>query len=300
MTPRTRITLFVAVVLATCAAQADVVWRLYAYSRGDASASHVVLIPFVSLAIIIRHRDEIFASVRTTKRAGVAVIAAAVAVSIGIRSFGPLPARTELPILVTALLTSWGGAFLLLFGWRAASAARFAFGFLAFTIPMPAELVGAVTALLKKGSAEAVAALFALTATPYHRDGYIFSLPNLAIEVADACSGIRSSIALLLTGLLAGHVFLRTAWKKGLLIAAIVPVVILKNGVRIVSLSLLANYVDPKFLVGRLHHDGGVVFFLLALGLLAPVLALLHRSEEQFPVREEPRSVLAPSEVAHH
>jgi len=107
----------------------------------------------------------------------------------------------------------------------------------------------------------------------------VFSLPMFAIEVADACSGIRSSIALLLTGLLAGHMFLRDSWAKACVVAAILPVTILKNGIRIVTLSMLAIHVDPEFLTGQLHHEGGVVFFVLGLVILAPVLAVLRKSE---------------------
>jgi exosortase/archaeosortase family protein len=58
---------------------------------------------------------------------------------------------------------------------------------------------------------------------------------------------------------------------------------ILKNGVRIVTLTLLASYVDPGFLYGRLHRDGGVVFFLLGLLLLAPLLWFLQRTERKTP-----------------
>ena len=104
-------------------------------------------------------------------------------------------------------------------------------------------------------------------------------LPKFVIEIADECSGIRSSIALLLTSLMVGHMFLRTWWKKALLVAAIFPMAMLKNGIRIVSLSLLASYVDPGFLTGQLHHDGGIVFFLLSLALLAPLFLLLCRSD---------------------
>jgi exosortase/archaeosortase family protein len=60
---------------------------------------------------------------------------------------------------------------------------------------------------------------------------------------------------------------------------------ILKNGIRIVTLSLLAVYVDPSFLFGKLHHDGGIVFFLLGLLLLLPVLLLLQRGESRAPAR---------------
>ena len=55
---------------------------------------------------------------------------------------------------------------------------------------------------------------------------------------------------------------------------------VVKNGLRIVTLSILANYVDPGFLYGRLHREGGIVFFLLALGLLLPVYKLLKRGED--------------------
>ena len=65
-----------------------------------------------------------------------------------------------------------------------------------------------------------------------------------------------------------------------LLVALALPLSILKNGIRITTLTLLSIYVDPGFLTGSLHRDGGFVFFLMALALLAPVLLLLQKSEE--------------------
>jgi exosortase/archaeosortase family protein len=73
--------------------------------------------------------------------------------------------------------------------------------------------------------------------------------------------------------------YLHGRWRKVLLVLAVLPITVFKNGVRIVGLSWLATYLDPAFLDGRLHNDGGVLFFLLALGLLAPVLWLLRRSQ---------------------
>ena len=75
-----------------------------------------------------------------------------------------------------------------------------------------------------------------------------FALPALAIEVAEECSGIRSSLALLITGLLAGHMLLRTPWTRTALMAAIVPIAIMKNAVRIVVLTLRSTYVDRGFI----------------------------------------------------
>jgi len=72
---------------------------------------------------------------------------------------------------------------------------------------------------------------------------------------------------------------LKTGWKKALLITLIIPMVLLKNGIRIVTLSLLGTHVDTSFIAGKLHHEGGLVFFLIALAILAPILFYLHNSE---------------------
>jgi exosortase len=262
------------------AAQTDVLSVLYAYSRANASASHVVVIPLVSLALVLQRRHEIFRSVKTDWVAGVAILAPALVLAAATRVTRPVtPDATTLAVLTTPIVLGWVGVFVLAFGREALWRARFASAFLLFTVPVPVPVLDAFTQALKAGSAAAVAALFTVTGTPFHRDGFVFSLPALAIEVADECSGIRSSIALLLTALLAGDQYLVTGWRKVVLALAILPVTIFKNGVRIVTLSLLAAHVDPSFLAGRLHHDGGIAFFVLALGMLLPVLHLLRRSE---------------------
>jgi exosortase len=145
--------------------------------------------------------------------------------------------------------------------------------------PIPSGVLHAVTSYLKWGSSNVVGLLFTATGTPYHQDGFVFALPTFVIEIADECSGIRSSISLLLTSLLAGHLLLENAWTKTVLATAVLPLAIIKNGIRIVSLSLLAMHVDPGFLAGSLHHEGGIVFYLLTLMLLAPLLGILRRSE---------------------
>jgi exosortase/archaeosortase family protein len=79
--------------------------------------------------------------------------------------------------------------------------------------------------------------------------------------------------------LLSGHFFLKSTGSKILLLLAALPLLIVKNGLRIVTLSVLAIYVDPGFLTGELHRQGGVVFFLIALGILGLVLRLLQNVE---------------------
>jgi exosortase len=116
---------------------------------------------------------------------------------------------------------------------------------------------------------------------PVLRDACVFHLPGISIEVAPQCSGIRSSLALVITCVLAGHMFLETTWKKALLVLAVLPITMLKNGIRIVTLSVLAVYVDRGFLESSLHRDGGILFFILALLLMAPILFVLRKSEHK-------------------
>ncbi len=253
---------------------------LVAMGEEDTTSSHLALVPFVSIALVYLDRRAIFSSVRSERSAGASVIA----VGLGLWLFAqlyqlPRNQDDELTISVVAVIVLWIGGFLLLYGRTACRRALFPLLFLGFMIPIPQFVLDPAVLFLKTGSTETVSALFTLTGTPFYREGFVFALPNVVIEIADECSGIRSSIGLLLTSLLAGHLYLRTGWKKSALVAAVVPLAILKNGIRIVSLCLLSLHVDPSFLTGQLHHEGGIVFFLLALAILAPVLALLRRSE---------------------
>lgn len=280
MTLTSRTALFAAWCLAVAAAHWSILWKWYDFSNGDETASHLILIPVVTAGLIVMDRRPIFASTRTAWKEGLIVIAAGAAFWLAaLLSSSTVTATTYLGLAMSALILLCVGGFVLLYGPRASRAALFPLAFLVFAVPIPQALVDATVEVLKNGSTELVAWMFALTGTPYFREGYVFALPSVVIEVADACSGIRSSIALVLTSLLAGHMYLETPWKKAVLVLLVLPFSILKNGIRIVTLTLLAVHVDPSFLTGQLHHDGGIVFFVLTLVLMAPVLAMLRRSE---------------------
>jgi exosortase len=276
--PRVRHALFGTYVLALLAAHAGTLRDVVALSSRDSTASHHVLIPLVTLVLVWQQRHAIFASPRTSAFSGSSLVAIGIGIALA-RSSVALNPRDELSMAVASLVVLALGGFLAFYGWTSFRAALFPLLFLCFTIPIPTAPLHVITQWLKRGSAEMVAGLFTLTGTPYHRDAFVFTLPRFAIEIADECSGIRSSLALLLTSLLAGHMFFDRGMNKALLVAAIIPVAIVKNGIRIVSLSLLAMHVDPSFLTGQLHHEGGFVFFLLALIILMPLFLLLQRAD---------------------
>ena len=190
-----------------------------------------------------------------------------------------------------AILLIWVGGFLASYGVAAVRAAAFPLLFLLLMIPLPERFLNWTIELLQRGSTEISYLLFNMVGVPALKEGFVISVPGISIEVAAECSGIRSSLALLITCLLAAHLYLRTPWKIAVFILLVLPLSIIKNGIRIVTLTLLSLYVDPRFLTGSFHRDGGFVFFLLALLLLFPVFLALERSEHHPVGPKEAQSV---------
>jgi exosortase len=132
---------------------------------------------------------------------------------------------------------------------------------------------------LQQGSALAAAVLFHTAGVQVIRDGVMLSIPGVDLEVATECSSIRSSLILLVSTMFLAHLLLRTPWRKALVVLLALPLSLAKNGVRIFTIGILGTRVDQSFFTGRLHHNGGVLFFLFALFVILLVLRFLRRSE---------------------
>ncbi len=109
----------------------------------------------------------------------------------------------------------------------------------------------------------------------------MLTIPGLEIEVARECSSIRSSLMLIVTTLVLAHLFLRSWWRKVVLVAAAIPLSVAKNGLRIFTIGELGTRVDPGFLNGKFHHNGGIVFFAISVAAVVMVLWILRRTESQ-------------------
>ena len=277
-----RMLLYLGWILASCLLFLYPLTAFVSYSLASENGSHLILIPVISAWVVFLERDRIFKALGSDVPVGSLLLAAAAVVALAAFSMGSrLSTINQLSVYIFALLLVWVAGFAFLFGRRSLERARFPLVFLLLTIPIPDFILDKVIYLLQKGSAEIAAVLFDWSGVPVLRDGFVFHLARVNIEVARECSGIRSSLALLILAILVAHFYLDTFWKQLVLVIAGLFVMILKNGVRIVTLTLLATYVDPGFLYGRLHHEGGVVFFVLALLLLAPLVWLLERSERK-------------------
>ena len=256
--------------------------RLISLSLQDERYSHVVLIPLISLGLIYLERQRIFRG--AGYRAGVGtfllvpgIVLYGVAQS-GILSLSP---NDRLSLITFAFVSVSIAGFILFYGTRSFRSAIFPLLFLLLMVPMPEAVLDKLVLSLQQGSAQATYALFKLFGIPVFWQGFNFSLPGVEIEIAKECSGIRSSVALFITGLLAGHVFLQSGWRMAILSLVTIPIAIFKNAVRIVTLSSLGVYVDRDFLYGRLHHEGGLLFALVALAIFIPLLFLLQKTESR-------------------
>src|SRR5205814_9364648 len=112
-------------------------------------------------------------------------------------------------------LLAAGGFFFLGRSWMAAAA--FPFAFLIFIVPLPAAFVDTLETASKLASTEAADLFFNITGTPVLREGTIFQLPDITIQVGQECSGIRSSLVLIMTSLVAANLFLKTPWRRAVL-----------------------------------------------------------------------------------
>jgi exosortase len=254
---------------------------LVKYSLHNESSSHIILIPLVAFFLLYVERQSVFSITTTSIGSGICLALCGMILYL-LAGRGPIPQEGNWPLSLEtlAVILVWAGGFLLCYGSVALRAGAFPLLFLLLMVPLPVVVLDRVIHALQEGSTEIAYLIFQAVGTPVSRHGFLLSVPGVTIEVAKECSSIRSSIALFITCLLAAHLYLRTGWKMFLLVLLSLPVSVIKNGIRIATLTLLSIYVDPGFLTGRLHHEGGFVFFLLALLILLPVLLWLERTEK--------------------
>src|SRR5438067_3172016 len=249
------------------------------YTAGSDVHSYVLLIPFVTAYLIyIRWRQlsgELTtswgpAAVLAPMRVG-ALFASQRFTSLGRNDHNTLVALSFVCFAIT-------GVFLFL-GTKWARSAMFPLFFLAFFIPLPAIVIDTLEEASKQASAEVASWLFLITGTPFLRTETMFQLPGITIAVAKECSGIRSTLVLIITSLLAANMFLHATWRRALLVAAVIPLGLLRNAVRILVISLLCVHIGPHMINSVIHRRGGPFFFAVSLIPLFAMLWLLRRHE---------------------
>jgi exosortase C (VPDSG-CTERM-specific) len=247
--------------------------------------SYILLIPFLSGYLIYIRRNQLPKDYSTSVGLGlVAAIASLAALLVACLPGTPIQPLSEndyLGVMTLAFLCFLvaGGFLFLGRSWMAAAA--FPVAFLFFLIPMPDAMVDGLETASQLASAEAANLFFLASGMTFLRDGTSFQLPDIAIQVAQECSGIRSSWVLLITSLAAANLFLRTPWRRAILVAFVIPLGILRNGFRILVIGWLCVHVGPQMINSPIHRRGGPLFFVVSLVPLFLLLWWMKRSEER-------------------
>ena len=194
-------------------------------------------------------------------------------------NLGKQSSDLRLSLTILAFVLWWIGSVILCFGLSAARSLLFPLCLLFLLVPLPESLVDLATVFLQRQSAVASEILFRAAHVPVSREGIMLSIPALDIEVARECSSIRSSTMLIIITLILAHLFLHSWWRRVLLVALAIPLSVAKNAVRIFTIAELGTRVDPGYLNGRLHHNGGFIFLGLALIVDITLVWVLRRGE---------------------
>ena len=253
--------------------------------------SHIVFIPLISGYLLYTRRRGLFDEAEHSIGPGLMLASAGIGFH-GVAWYfkGQSSQNDHAALMILASIMIWAGGFLSLYGTKVFKRAAFPIAFLMFMVPLPDKVMDFAIQTLRIGSTEVANRIFLLTGVPFHREGFIFDLSTVSIEVARECSGIRSFLSLLITGLLAANLFLTRGWTRAVLISSVLPIAVVKNGIRIAVLTILGAYVDEKILTqSALHHKGGFVFFIIALLLFGVLLWYLRRFEQQ-PVKVSGRA----------
>src|SRR5208283_6238015 len=247
--------------------------------------THIFLILPISVSLILSEWRSRRARPEPNFRAGSALLVLAVLIGFigGVWRRGSVTADMQLSLGMLALVVWWIGTFICCFGARIFRMCVFPLCFLLWLVPVPEFALNRIVGFLQQGSASAAHLLFAIARVPVAQDGVVLSIPGLTLEVAKECSSIRSSLILLVTSMVLAQLFLRSNWRKALVFAAAILLSVAKNGLRIFAIGFLGTRVNPAYLTGRLHRQGGIIFFLFALALILLLLWIFRRDEKKTP-----------------
>jgi exosortase len=233
----------------------------------DPSYSHAFSVPIFSVLWCWMHRDVWTTRPICPSNSGIILILAALALLI----VGTLGAEIFLPrVSLVVLLAGFIAYFA---GWQMLRALLAPVLILFLMVPLPAIVFNEVAFPLQLLASSWSAFLLELLRVPVLREGNVMVLPSMSLDVAEACSGIRSLLSLITLAVFYGSIAERRNWLRWTLVAVAVPIAVAANALRIVGAAVLGYYLGPRFAEGFFHLFSGWLIFILALGLLV----LLHK-----------------------
>jgi exosortase len=239
--------------------------------------SHGFLVPLFSAFLIWDRRREIAETPLRPTWAGVPVVVLGlVALVFGVYGVDLFTTRISFVILVAGLVWTFLGAPML-------RQLRFPIATLLLAIPFPAIIFNQITFPLQLMASRLAAMTLPLLGVPVLQDGNVIQLPVMKLEVAEACSGIRSLMSLFTLAIFYGYFLEKTTLRRVILALASIPIAVAANVVRIVGTGLCVQYWDPAKALGFFHEFSGWVMFVISL----ICLYLIHLAMRAFSPKQE-------------
>ena len=224
--------------------------------------SHGFLIPFFALFLLWDKRQAIAATPTRPSWAGLSlVILGLLLLLTGVFGADLFLSRTSFVVLMAGIVWT-------LFGKAMLSELKFVLFVLLLAIPFPAVVFNQLTFPLQLMASRMASALLPLAGVPVLREGNVIQLPAMQLEVAEACSGIRSLMSLFTVAVIYGYFLERTTLRRTILALASLPIAIAANAMRIFGTGLCVQYWDPDKALGFFHEFSGWLMFLISLGCL--------------------------------
>lgn len=236
----------------------------------DPNFSHGFFVPLFSLYVIWQERDRLRRLQPRPSWSGIVLLMFALLLLV----IGQMGAEIFLARSSFVLLLA--GISVLFLGWNFFRAILFPWAFLFLMIPIPAIIFSQITFPLQILASQVAAKVLPLLGVPILREGNVINLPSMALEVAEACSGIRSLMSLVTLAIIYGFLMERRIWVRCLLAVAAVPIAVAANSVRIIGTGLLVQYWDADKAEGYFHASWGWITFVVSLLMLYGVHALIR------------------------
>jgi exosortase A len=233
--------------------------------------SHGFLIPIVSLYFFYERRKELSALNRSSNWIGLVLLLFGIVLLL----LGNL--ATEYFTMRFSILVVLGGIILFLLGKEVFKTLLFPIVFLIFMIPIPSVLMDRITFPMQLFASKVAAKSLYLIGIPALREGNVILLAKTSLEVAEACSGIRSLISLLALSVVFAYFSQKTIVKRVLLILSTFPIAIIANAARVTGTGILAHHYGDKVAQGFFHGFSGWILFVVAFVCLFVVGGLLSK-----------------------
>jgi exosortase len=258
----------------------SILFHLAKQWSNDPNFSHGFFVPAFSLFVLWQNRTRLAREPREPSSWGLLIVAFALLVLVvGVLGAELFLSRISLLLLIAGLVIFFRG-------WRWLRAVLFPWAFLILMIPIPAIVFAQITFPLQILASQIAAALLPMAGVPVLREGNVIFLPAMPLEIAEACSGIRSLLSLAALAIIYGYLSETRIWVRVVLALASIPIAVATNSLRIVGTGLLVQYWDPDKAEGFFHTFSGWLIFVASLAMLFLLHRLLqigHRNDEAQP-----------------